>query len=170
MAKRFELPRDAGSALEYFPVGRTYTREQPNAVEPRQMAVFLAKLKELYPQHYAMTLLGFAIGARPSTLRPRRRRGPDPDVLLGGLRDRASPLQPAAPGDRRRHQEQARPRATASVGGNVRAACSRRGVAAGADARFRPDLPCHPQRYANEIGNSTSRFGACSGRWAGNCG
>ena len=38
-------------------------------------------MKELYPQHYAMTLLGFVIGARPSTLRPLRRSGPTPDVL-----------------------------------------------------------------------------------------
>jgi hypothetical protein len=100
MARRFELPRDPGKPLEYFPVGRTYTREQPNAVEPQQMAVFLARLKELYPQHYAMTLLGFAIGARPSTLRPLRRRGPEPDK-----HDQELPLPPAAMRVLRAHVE-----------------------------------------------------------------
>ena len=38
-------------------------------------------MKELHPQHYAMVLLGFGIGARPSTLRPLRRSGPESDVL-----------------------------------------------------------------------------------------
>ena len=64
-----------------FPVPRKYTREQPNALSPERAHVFLAKMKELFPQHYAMTFLGFAIGARPSTLRPLRRKGPTPDLL-----------------------------------------------------------------------------------------
>jgi len=34
-----------------------------------------------FPQHYAMALLAFATGLRPSTLRPLRRTGPDRDVL-----------------------------------------------------------------------------------------
>src|SRR5690606_33273419 len=34
-----------------------------------------------WPQHYAMVLLGFMTGLRPSTLRPLRRRGAEPDVL-----------------------------------------------------------------------------------------
>jgi hypothetical protein len=81
MTKHFELQRDPSEALEYFPVPRTYTREQPNALPPAQASAFLSKMRELYPQHYAMTYLGFAIGARPSTLRPLRRRGASPDVL-----------------------------------------------------------------------------------------
>ncbi len=81
MAKHYELPRDPARAIEYFPVPRAYTREQPNALAPAQVGTFLAKMKQLHPAHYAMTLLGFAIGARPSTLRPLRRRGPEADVL-----------------------------------------------------------------------------------------
>jgi len=34
-----------------------------------------------FPQHYAMTCLGFATGLRPSSLRPLRRSGATPDVL-----------------------------------------------------------------------------------------
>src|SRR5580658_6677812 len=48
---------------------------------PTHERFFLAKVNELYPQHYAMTFLGFMIGARPSTLRPLRRNGAEPDVL-----------------------------------------------------------------------------------------
>ena len=81
MTKHFELERDPSAAVEYFPVGRTYTREQPNSLTPQQASLFLGKMKELYPQHYAMTFLGFAIGSRPSTLRPLRRRGSTPDLL-----------------------------------------------------------------------------------------
>jgi Phage integrase family len=81
MRKHFELERDPSEALDYFPVPRTYTREQPNALTPVQASAFLGKMRELHPQHYAMTYLGFAIGARPSTLRPLRRQGPTPDLL-----------------------------------------------------------------------------------------
>ncbi len=56
--------------IEYLPVPRTYTREQPNALAPAQVGEFLAKMKRLHPAHYAMTLLGFAIGARPSAPAP----------------------------------------------------------------------------------------------------
>jgi hypothetical protein len=37
----------------------------------------------LYPQHFAMTYMGFALGLRPSSLRPLRRRGPEADVKWG---------------------------------------------------------------------------------------
>jgi hypothetical protein len=81
MTTHFELERDPSEALDYFPVPRTYTREQPNALTPSQASAFLGKMRELHAQHYAMTYLGFAIGARPSTLRPLRRQGPTPDLL-----------------------------------------------------------------------------------------
>jgi integrase len=81
MTKHYELPRDPARAIEYFPVPRTYTREQPNALAPEDVGAFLLKMQEMGPQHYAMTFLGFAIGARPSTLRPLRRRGPAADIL-----------------------------------------------------------------------------------------
>jgi integrase len=54
----------------------TYTEEEPNALLPEETPVFLAKMREMYPQHYAMTYLGFATG-----LRPLRRKGPNTDVL-----------------------------------------------------------------------------------------
>jgi integrase len=42
---------------------------------------FLACMQRDFPQHYAMTYLGFATGLRPSSLRPLRRAGATPDVL-----------------------------------------------------------------------------------------
>lgn len=80
MAKHFELERDPAGPLEYFALPRTYTREQPNSLTPERSAAFLAKMKERHPQHYAMTLLGFAVGAHPSALRPLRRSGPNADI------------------------------------------------------------------------------------------
>jgi len=38
-------------------------------------------MRAKYPQHFAMTYMGFATGLRPSSLRPLRRNGPTPDVL-----------------------------------------------------------------------------------------
>jgi hypothetical protein len=81
MTKHYELARDPSKPVEYFPTPRTYTREQPNALTGEQMPLFLAKMKERHPEHYAMTFLGFVIGARPSTLRPLRRSGAESDVL-----------------------------------------------------------------------------------------
>jgi hypothetical protein len=81
MTRHYELERDPAKAIEYFPVPRTYTREQPNALTAEQICLFLATMKERHAQHYAMTFLGFVIGARPSTLRPLRRQGPQKDVL-----------------------------------------------------------------------------------------
>jgi hypothetical protein len=46
------------------------------------MPRFLSKMRELCPQHFAFVCLGFFLGHRPSTLRPLRRSGPTPDVLL----------------------------------------------------------------------------------------
>lgn len=59
----------------------TYTEEEPNSLLPEEVPAFLASLKELYPQHYAMTFLGLATGLRPSSLRPLRRKGAAPDIL-----------------------------------------------------------------------------------------
>ncbi len=70
----------------------TYTDENPNALTPDQARAFLAKMGELEPQHYAMTLLGLVTGLRPSSMRPLRRRGPeaDLDMATGTLRVRRS--------------------------------------------------------------------------------
>jgi hypothetical protein len=80
MTRHFELDRNPAAALEYFRTGRTYTREQPNALTARQVRVFLATVKRMFPQHYAMVFFGFISGARPSTLRPLRRQGDVTDL------------------------------------------------------------------------------------------
>lgn len=58
-----------------------YTEEEPNALTPKEVGPFLAKMRVMFPQHFAMTALGFATGLRPSSLRPLRRSGPTPDLL-----------------------------------------------------------------------------------------
>ena len=59
----------------------TYTEEQPNSLGVGEVPAFLAGMLRLYPQHFAFTCLGFALGQRPSTMRPMRRSGPTPDFL-----------------------------------------------------------------------------------------
>ena len=59
---------------------RPYTEKAPNALEPSQTRQFLAKLLELYPQHYAMAYLGFMTGARVSIMVTLRRTGPEADI------------------------------------------------------------------------------------------
>lgn len=83
-AKReFRLPRLATEDLRRFDTSEhdTFTDEEPNSLTLEEVPVFLARLRELYPQHYAMAYVGFALGLRPSSLRPLRRTGPTPDVL-----------------------------------------------------------------------------------------
>jgi Phage integrase family len=80
MTKQFELEKTPAAPLEYFATGRTYTREQPNALTAKQARVFLTTMKRMFPQHYAMVFLGFISGARPSTLRPLRRQGEVTDL------------------------------------------------------------------------------------------
>jgi integrase len=83
-AKReFRLPRLATEDLKKFDTSEhdTFTEEEPNSLTLEEVPVFLARLRELYPQHYAMTYVGFALGLRPSSLRPLRRTGPNADVL-----------------------------------------------------------------------------------------
>jgi integrase len=59
----------------------TYTEEEPNALDAEEAQRFLNCMRGDFPQHYAMTYLGFATGLRPSSLRPLRRKGATPDVL-----------------------------------------------------------------------------------------
>lgn len=59
----------------------TYSPEEPNSLSPKDVPRFLEELRIRYPQFYAMAVLGFVTGLRPSTLRPLRRRGQTPDVL-----------------------------------------------------------------------------------------
>jgi integrase len=81
--RQFSLPHLATEEVSDFSTDdhATYTEEAPNALHPDQVPLFLERLRELHPQHYAMTFLGFATGLRPSSLRPLRRRGPHADVL-----------------------------------------------------------------------------------------
>ena len=72
----------------------TFSEEAPNGLAPEVLPVFLAALRELFPQHYAMTYLGFATGLRPSSLRPLRRCGATPDVLWNESRRGASGRPP----------------------------------------------------------------------------
>lgn len=58
-----------------------YTEEEPNSLTPAEVPRFLDVCRVSYPQHYAMILLGFLTGQRPSHLQPLRRRGPQADIL-----------------------------------------------------------------------------------------
>ncbi len=83
-AKReLALPMVATDGIRDFDESEreTYTEEEPNALLPGEVPRFLDAMRELYPQHYAMTFLGLATGLRPSSLRPLRRKGPQSDVL-----------------------------------------------------------------------------------------
>lgn len=76
----YDLHRSAFDGIDFFEEGRAYTREAPNALPPEVVPLFLAKARELFPQHYAMILLGIVTGWRPSSLRPLRRKGPGRDI------------------------------------------------------------------------------------------
>lgn len=83
-AKReFELPRLATEGVEDFDTSEhvVYSEEEPNSLPPERVGEFLDHMRETFPQHYAMTYLGFATGLRPSSLRPLRRKGESADVL-----------------------------------------------------------------------------------------
>jgi integrase len=82
-AKRaFDLPTVVTDGVRYLDTSEheVYTDEEPNALLPAEVPPFMAKLRELFPQHFAMAYLGLITGLRPSTLRPLRRRGPECDV------------------------------------------------------------------------------------------
>jgi len=82
MNELLDLPLRVSVALQDFDTTQrpTYTDEEPNALTPEWARKFLQGMKRSFPQHYAMTLLGFATGKRPSTLRPLRRTGESSDV------------------------------------------------------------------------------------------
>jgi integrase len=82
-AKRtFDLPTIVTDGVRFLDTSEheVYTDEEPNALLPAEVPLFMARLRELFPQHYAMVHLGLITGLRPSTLRPLRRRGPECDV------------------------------------------------------------------------------------------
>ncbi len=77
---KFELPKSAFDGVEFFEEGRIHTKEAPNALPPDILPRFMAAARARYPQHFAMILLGFVTGLRPSSIRPLRRKGPAPDI------------------------------------------------------------------------------------------
>jgi hypothetical protein len=80
---QFELARNPMDGIGHFDTSEHgYTEEDPNSLTVEEMPAFLAKMRELYPQHFAFVCFGFFLGHRPSTLRPLRRSGPTPDLLL----------------------------------------------------------------------------------------
>jgi integrase len=78
-----ELERNPMLGVKPFDTSEheTYSEEEPNSLEPEEAVRFLAHMRVLYPQYFAITALGVATGSRPSSLRPLRRRGDKPDVL-----------------------------------------------------------------------------------------
>lgn len=77
---KYELRASAFDGIEFFEEGRIYTKEAPNSLAPDLMPNFMSIARERFPQHFAMILLGFVTGLRPSSLRPLRRRGPMADI------------------------------------------------------------------------------------------
>jgi len=81
-AVEFEWERNPMVGIDQFDTSEhpTYTEEEPNALTVDEVRPFLAAMKDAFPQHFAMTALGFATGLRPSSLRPLRRLGERADV------------------------------------------------------------------------------------------
>jgi integrase len=80
---QLELARNPMDGIKNFDTSEhVYTEEEPNSLTVQEMPAFLSKMRALCPQHFAFVCLGFFLGHRPSTLRPLRRSGPTPDVLL----------------------------------------------------------------------------------------
>lgn len=83
MTVELELPRNPAVGLSVFDTSEEgYTEEQPNSLLAEQAARFLAALRADDPNMYPMALLGFVTGLRPSSMRPLRRKGPEPDLDL----------------------------------------------------------------------------------------
>lgn len=82
---QFELPRNPMAGISEFNTKshKPYSAEEPNSLNPRtEVAEFLSRFKERFPQWYAFVFTGFVLGQRPSTLRPLRRKGPSADLDL----------------------------------------------------------------------------------------
>jgi integrase len=73
---RFGLPHDVTEGVKQFSMAEhtTYSFKEPNSLTLVQLPEFLQCMKERYPQHWALTKLGFAIGVRCVNLSPLRRR------------------------------------------------------------------------------------------------
>ncbi len=81
--RKYQLSHDFTDGVANFSLVEhaTYTEEEPNALLPEEVGPFLAEFRESHPEHFAMVYLGLVTGLRPSSLRPLRRRGSEPDVI-----------------------------------------------------------------------------------------
>jgi integrase len=81
--EELQLEKDPSARIEPLDTSEweTFTEEEPNSLRDSEVELFLKKVLDLYPQHFAFSALGIATGLRPSSLRPLRRSGPTPDVL-----------------------------------------------------------------------------------------
>jgi integrase len=84
--REYELERDPTLGVPSFDTSmhRTYTREQPNSLTADELRRFLEGMLRLFPDEFAMAALGFTTGLRTCSLRPLRRQGPTPDLILEG--------------------------------------------------------------------------------------
>lgn len=80
--REFDLEHDPTNGVRAFDTSEhpTYTDEEPNSLTEDEVGAFLDCMFDNFPQHFAMTYLGFATGLRPSSMRPLRRKGKTPDV------------------------------------------------------------------------------------------
>jgi len=80
--REYELSHNAIEDVEQFDTSKheTHTEEDPNALTREQVFKFLTLMRELYPQHYAMTMFGFATGLRGTNISPIRIKGPKADI------------------------------------------------------------------------------------------
>ena len=62
-----ELERDPTRNVDLLDTSdwNTFTEEEPGALTVAEFPVFMAKAKELYPQHFAMMAVGVVTGRRP---------------------------------------------------------------------------------------------------------
>jgi len=80
--RKYQLRHDAVDGVRLLDTSEhaTYTEEEPNALLPEEVADYVAKFRDLYPQHFAMLFVMLITGLRPSSMRPLRRKGPESDV------------------------------------------------------------------------------------------
>jgi integrase len=73
---KYGLKHDVTEGVKQFSMAEhsTYSFEEPNSLTLEQLSAFLGEMKERYPQHWALTRLGFATGIRCVNLSPLRRR------------------------------------------------------------------------------------------------
>jgi hypothetical protein len=80
--RRFELPTNPFTGIATFDTSEhtTYSEEEPNSLTADEASALLAKMRVMFPQHFAMTATAMVTGLRLCTLRPLRRSGEDADI------------------------------------------------------------------------------------------